>query len=189
MAIGPELENPHLVYANEGLCQLLAWRPDQLIGQSPAFLFAGDEGRGQLEAIRHAVVNGYPDLNSETGRRRATGTPDLLDLLTDPKLGAGTDETVVDGKAPVTISVDNIEGVVADEIDLNSADDSATTSPFDAVADLEHHTIDLDPVRPKAGYQASTILMTSEGEKVPAFITAQALPSPNPGQAVCGYSV
>ncbi len=200
MAIGPELENPHLVYANEGLCQLLSWRPDQLIGQSPAFLFAGDEGRGQLEAIRHAVVNGYPDLNSETGRRRATGTPDLLDLLTDPKLSAGSgeaviDSAVVDSRAPVTISVgdfgsdinsdinSDVDNEIADEINLNSADESATTSPFDAVADLEHHTIDLDPVRPEAGYQASTILMTREGEKVPAFITAQALPSPNPGQA------
>ena len=164
MAIGPQLRNPHLVYVSDGLSQIVGWRPEQLIGQSPAFLFAGTEGALQLDAIRKAVMSGYPDLDSETGRERAGETPDLLDLLNDPRFGSKTAETSVPfGKTGTARST--------------------PATGLEGLLDLEHQTIEIDPVRPGASYQASTVLVTQNHDKVPAFITAQALPSPVVGQA------
>ena len=85
MLVGPSVPNPHLLYVSEGLCHLIGWRVDQLLGQSPAFLFSGDEGPRQLEAMRRAVLSTSPDVDD---------APDLLDLLHDPKLmnGHGPDD-------------------------------------------------------------------------------------------------
>ena len=182
MVIGPELRNPHFVYVNEGLGRLVGWRPEQLIGQSPAFIFAGDEGRLQLDAIRNAVMSGYPDLDTEAGHQRAGDTPDLLDLLNDPRLAAvDTVDTVVigdpSGAPEPPPPLDDVSTPEAQTAQI------PVTGPFGDLIDLERQTIELDQVQPGAAYQAPTVLLTRGQEKIPAFVTAQALPSPSAGRA------
>jgi len=164
MLLGPAVHKPHLLYVNDGLCQLVGWRYDQLIGQSPAFLFSGDEGPLQLDAMRQAVLS--------TGTL-TDGAPDLLDLLNDPRVmnghamasAAGAPDTVVIGGQLTDLASDG-----ADE-------------PFAGLLDLDNETIDLSMIRPEASYEASTVLVNQEHQKVPVYFAAQAIPSPTEGSA------
>ena len=100
MLVGPAVQNPHLLYVNEGLCHLIGWRSDQLVGQSPAFLFSGDEGPRQLEAMRRAVLSTSPETD---------GAPDLLDLLHDPRIMNGQSDPA-NGFEPDTVIIGTTEG-------------------------------------------------------------------------------
>ncbi len=188
MLVGPAVRNPHLLYVSEGLCRLIGWRSDQLLGQSPAFLFSGDEGPRQLEAMRRAVLSTCPDVD---------GAPDLLDLLADPRVmkGHGPSETETgadfnqaedtgaeDTEAEDTVIIGTTE-VEDQELGRADADTAGQSNGhgLNGLLDLNTETIDLSSAGTNSRYEASTMLVDQAHQKIPVHFTAQALPSPQPG--------
>ena len=51
----PTTQSPHLVFASEGLADLIGSGVDELLGQSPRVLFTPEEARTELKAIRQAL--------------------------------------------------------------------------------------------------------------------------------------
>jgi len=182
MLVGPGVQKPHLLYVSEGLCHLIGWRSDQLIGQSPAFLFSGDEGPRQLEAMRRAVLSADPG----TGNA-ADGAPGLLDLLHDPRImnghGPADEAGVHSGADPDTYVIGTADGEtveVADRLDIDRLDPDRL-DPDRLDPDLDTPTIDLSTVNANSRYEASTVLVDQAHQKIPVFFTAQAIPSPEAG--------
>ncbi len=187
MLVGPAVRNPRLLYVSEGLCHLIGWRSDQLIGQSPAFLFSGDEGPRQLEAMRRAVLSTDPETE---------GAPDLLDLLHDPRIMNGhgpADElngfdhdTVIigtsEGEDLGGDGGDDVNGFDVNGFDLNASDvNGYGADGFNGHVDLDSRAVDPTPVNVGSRYEASTVLVDQSHEKIPVYFTAQAIPSPEVG--------
>ncbi len=191
MLVGPAVRNPHLLYVSEGLCHLIGWRSDQLIGQSPAFLFSGDEGPRQLEAMRRAVLSADPDDGGDLG-----SAPDLLDLLHDPRImnGHGPDGEAGDrgetrepngfhGIAPDTVIIGTGDGRVIEGgvIEGRVIEDAAIEGDTIELDSADVTTPDPAPLRPGSRYEASTVLVDQAHQKIPVLFTAQAIPSPEAG--------
>ncbi|MDH3302940.1 MAG: bifunctional diguanylate cyclase/phosphodiesterase [Acidimicrobiia bacterium] len=201
MLVGPAIRDPHLLYVSEGLCHLIGWRSDQLIGQSPAFLFSGDEGPRQLEAMRRAV------LSTETAPDDA---PDLLDLLHDPRImnGQRISGRAIDhpGGDPDTVIIGTAEGEMVESPETHDTaglggegqgfnghangrelngfgghDPAQAQGHARTNVDVDTETIDLSTVTVNARYEASTVLVDQAHQKIPVFFTAQAIPSPEAG--------
>ena len=173
MMIGSAVRKPHLIYVNDGLCQLVGWSVEQLIGQSPAFLFSGSEGPRQLDALADAILSTVESSNGESSGKAsssagpADSTGDLLDLLNDPRV-SGTRPLVRNRPEP------------GDQSQIpNGAGGSATL-------DLDRSMLDLAQIQREANYESVTILANQGGQRFPAFFSAQAISSPSPG---CAYVV
>lgn len=177
MLLGPSVRNPHLLYVSEGLCHLIGWRSDQLIGQSPAFLFSGDEGPRQLEAMRRAVLS---SAGGTDGIR--SDAPDLLDLLHDPRImhghGPTGDGTKAEGGDADTVILGTTEGENVEVVGNGPANRHAVGRDLDLDAPP---SIDLSTVNANSRYEASTVLVDQSHQKIPVHFTAQAIPSPEVG--------
>ena len=57
-------DEPHLVFVNDGLCELTGWRADELLGQPPTKLFARNTGRLEVEAMMRALGLDLPEASS-----------------------------------------------------------------------------------------------------------------------------
>lgn len=56
----PMSQNPHLVFVNDGLADLLGYRADELLGQSPTVLFSPEDAAGELMAMTRALIPAEP---------------------------------------------------------------------------------------------------------------------------------
>lgn len=52
----PTSRSPHLVFVNEGLADLLGYRPDELLGQNPTILFSPKDANAELLAMTRALI-------------------------------------------------------------------------------------------------------------------------------------
>ncbi|MEM9652609.1 MAG: EAL domain-containing protein [Actinomycetota bacterium] len=56
----PASRSPHLVFVSEGLGDLLGYRPDELLGQSPTVLFSPGEAAAEMAAMTRALIPPEP---------------------------------------------------------------------------------------------------------------------------------
>ncbi len=100
----PTTQSPHLVFASDGLADLLGSGVDELLGQSPRVLFNAEDAQAELKAIRLALGIGaeqptqaidlgavdLPGHSSGNGDRRRSPEIDLnADGLAGPGGGGG----------------------------------------------------------------------------------------------------
>lgn len=161
MVIGPKARSPHLVYANDGLCELVGCRSDQLIGQSPAVFFTPEDGPDEIEAMKQALVP----------KRDST----LLELL---------DGSGIEGSS----AADSYQHTVVDQwvrehgewatIGADPGDEYVELGSINVERDgSESITIDLSSAVGDRSYSSLTHLVDRDGNRIPVLFTAHLIAS------------